>query len=407
MGQFNLIVTIDFADSSIVKPKACKRPCQVYVDVWRRYMCTYVRTYMYVYSYYVILSWISIILIHIAVIGDWLLRRQAFYWVVFNLVWWWSRSYLLLVTFASQRLKTHGFRRKLLFKLRLGQSHRGSGMHGHAPSNMLPNACCRARQGFSLLILVLSCHPCLSLTPREIEISGCCRWTRLSTAWLQSWDHSGLNLSKIIGDCWSVWCFWLDSYFFCGHKLRTAWNSLWTLLNCLSNKVSRPNLTILTPCRTHTDMFLHDSNIKVSINLTEWRLGRWASNSHSYCLSWGSSGRLNVSSCLGKIPSGKTSQRMCAVTLLRLALVTIGSWIWFGIVGIEILVLKYPVILWLGYSLILSHATANAPQFRMDLWENGADGRVLECPSRKAWETTEKRVSRITGCLGAKLQLFY
>ena len=76
---------------------------------------------------------------------------------------------------------------------------------------------------------------------------------------------------------------------------------------------------------------------------------------------------------------------MCAITLLRLALVTIGSWIWFGIVGIEILVLKYPVILWLGYSLILSHAATNAPQFRMDLWENGADGRVLECPSRKAW----------------------
>ena len=109
-----------------------------------------------------------------------------------------------------------------------------------------------------------SCPPILVfvLTPREIEISGCCRWTRLSTAWLQSWDHSGLNLSKIIGDCCSVWCFWLDSYFFCGHKLRTAWNSLWTLLNCLSNKVSRTNLTILTPCRTHTDMFLHDSNIK-------------------------------------------------------------------------------------------------------------------------------------------------
>ena len=86
-------------------------------------------------------------------------------------------------------------------------------------------------------------------------------------------------------------------------------------------------------------------------------------------LSWGSSGRLNVSFCLGKIPSGKTSQRMCAVTLLRLALVTIGSWIWFGIVGIEILVLKYPVILWLGYSLILSHAASS-------VWISGKTDRM-------------------------------
>ena len=184
---------------------------QRHANAHAKYMLMYeeddicVHTYMYVYSYYVVLSWISIILIYIALIGDWLLQRQAFYWVVFNLVWRWSCSYLLLVTFASQRLKTHRFRRKLLFKLCLGQSHRGSG------------------KGFSLLILVLSSHPCLSLTPREIEISGCCRWTHLSTAWLQSWDHSGLNLSKIIGEGWVFFrtCgFFFWPFSMVGHNLR-------------------------------------------------------------------------------------------------------------------------------------------------------------------------------------------
>ena len=149
-------------------------------------------------------------------------------------------QYLLLVTFASKWLKTHGFRRKLLFKLCLGQSHRGSGMHGprvrHEP-------CCRPAQ-------------------RKLK-SGCCRWARLSTAWLQSWDHRGLNLN-IMGDCCSV-MFLAWFLLSCGHKPRTAWNSLWTFMNpsgrdkphwinvksfqnCLSNKVIR---TDLTPCRAH------------------------------------------------------------------------------------------------------------------------------------------------------------
>lgn len=187
---------------------------------------------MYIHiSYYIILCWISIILIYIALIGDRLLQHQALL----------LSDWILIVSGANC------FSSYVSAKVTEGQ------------------AC----TGFSLLILVLSSHPCLSLTPREIEISGCCRWARLSTAWLQSWDHSGLNLSKIIGDCY-VSCLILT--FFCGHKLRTARNSLWTLPAGTSHpfRTAVTRSAALIKRAEHRDMFPHDSPHLLELRL-KWK----------------------------------------------------------------------------------------------------------------------------------------
>ena len=65
---------------------------QRHANAHAKYMLMYaddISVYMSIHiSYCIILCWISIIiLIYIALVGDRLLQHQAFYWVVFNLVW--------------------------------------------------------------------------------------------------------------------------------------------------------------------------------------------------------------------------------------------------------------------------------------------------------------------------------
>ena len=186
--------------------------------------------YLYYIKYYIILYYIIFLFLFLFLL---------IYIVVFETGYFNTKlsTELGLILFDDEWLKTHGFRRKLLFKLCLGQSHRGSGMHGHAP--------------------------CLTCCPTEIEIRLLqmssfvhCLIAKLRSPW--SFDLSNM------GDCCSV-MFLAWFLLSCGHKPRTAWNSLWTFMNpsgrdkphwinfksfqnCLSNKVI---CTDLTPCRAH------------------------------------------------------------------------------------------------------------------------------------------------------------